>query len=428
MSSPTERSLLEAWRRGWPLPGTILPYVVLVALAASATTSQWGSVSVNLALCAVAAAWMLIPLHPALRKRAWVMAVFMAGLIAITAILVIRDPWFGFFVVAGYGYSIRLTSWPWSLPFTGVLAILAASAQTWGVNKGTPVGLAAYLAVIAVNMFTACGIVWFLHGIEGTHDQRKRALDELSEANRRLEATLAENAGLHKQLVAQAREAGVLDERQRMAREIHDTLAQGLTGIIAQLQAAEHAAGEPAEWREHFAAAIRLARESLSEARRSVDALRPEPLETGRLGEALADVAGRWSELHGVKVKVMTTGTTQPMLPEAEVALLRTAQEALANVARHAQATRVGVTLSYLEHEVALDVRDDGKGFDPALLCAEPAIAGPARPCGSGGGFGLVAMRQRIEALSGTLQVESEPGAGAGISARVPAMSAEARP
>ena len=105
-------------------------------------------------------------------------------------------------------------------------------------------------------------------------------------------------------------------------------------------------------------------------------------------------------------VQVTTTGTARPMPPEAEFALLRTAQEALANVARHAGASRVGVTLSYMEQEVALDVRDDGRGFDLASLEA--------------GGFGLTIMRQRIEELSGTLQVESEPGAGTGISACVP--------
>jgi signal transduction histidine kinase len=104
------------------------------------------------------------------------------------------------------------------------------------------------------------------------------------------------------------------------------------------------------------------------------------------------------------------------MTPEAEFALLRTAQEALANVAKHAHATRVGVTLSYLEHEVALDVRDDGRGFDPAGLEAGTAMS--RQP--SGGGFGLTIMRQRVEGLSGTLQIESEPGLGTGISARVP--------
>jgi signal transduction histidine kinase len=236
-----------------------------------------------------------------------------------------------------------------------------------------------------------------------------------------------------------------------MAREIHDTLALGLTGIITQLQAAEQAADEPAGWRRHFDAATRLARESLSEARRSVEALRPESLELARLSEALGEVAGRWSSLHGIPVQVTTTGTARPMPPEAEFALLRTAQEALANVARHARATRVGVTLSYMERQVALDVRDDGQGFDLKKLCAQAAGAstntnghsntsshgsakshvnglvglsvgdGLRRHAGSSdGGFGLVAMRQRIESLAGTLQVESEPGFGTGISACLP--------
>jgi signal transduction histidine kinase len=118
--------------------------------------------------------------------------------------------------------------------------------------------------------------------------------------------------------------------------------------------------------------------------------------------------------------------------------LLRTAQEALANVAKHAQASRVGLTLSYMDQEVALDVRDDGHGFDTAGLCNGTAgsgdavshmagqnagdVAGRAAALGtaSGGGFGLVAMRQRIEGLKGTLQIESEPGGGTAISACVP--------
>jgi signal transduction histidine kinase len=153
-----------------------------------------------------------------------------------------------------------------------------------------------------------------------------------------------------------------------------------------------------------------LARDSLSEARRSVYALRPESLETARLGEALTEVAGQWSGLHGVPARVTTTGDPRSLPPEVEVALLRTAQEALANVAKHANATRVGLTLSFMDSEVALDVRDDGTGFDAARPCASD----------NGTGFGLTAMRQRIEGLSGTLEIESEPEAGTAISACVP--------
>ena len=439
MSSPTQRSLLDAWRQGWPVPGAIGSYAVLAALTVSATSAQWGSVRVNLTLCALAAAWMLLPLHPGLRKRTPVMAVFVTGLIVITAILVIRDPWFGFFTPIGYGLSFRLLPWPWLLPPAAAMAVLAATAQAHSVDKHTLPGLVAYGAMIALNVLLICSLFWLLHGVEKQHDQRKQALDELSEANRRLEATLAENEGLHRQLLVQAREAGILEERRRMAQEIHDTLAQGLTGIVTQLQAAEQAAGDPVRWRRHFTAATRLARENLAEARRSVHALRPEPLETARLSEALAGVAGRWSALNGIPVQVRTTGTERPIQPQTEFALLRAAQEALANVAKHAQATRVGLTVSYMDNEVALDVRDDGVGFDPALLGDRgQASAGPdgtsggnghgMPPDGDGCGFGLIAMRQRIRAVSGTLHIESEPGGGTAISACVPAGSAQDGP
>src|SRR5256884_10007625 len=108
-----------------------------------------------------------------------------------------------------------------------------------------------------------------------------------------------------------------------MARGIHDTLAQGLTGIVTQLQAAEHAADDPAGWRRHFAAATRLARESLTEARRSVDALRPGPLEAGRLSHALAGVGERWSAPPRVPGPVTPHGAPPPPPPDAEVARVR---------------------------------------------------------------------------------------------------------
>ena len=401
-------------RRMLPLV-TVGPYVLLAILVVFTIVSKHaavGSLRIDLVLCGLAGAWIawMFTLHPAWRVRPRPMAVFFVVFVAIMAILVLRDPWFGFFTPAGYFFAFAVLRWPWRLAGVAAVAVVAGTAQASGINKGTALGLAFFVAVLAVNVVPMCGLTWLDRHNDQQRDQRELALAEVSEAKSKLEATLAENAGLHQQLLTQAREAGILDERQRMAREIHDTLAQGLTGIITQLQAAEHAADDPAGWRRHFAAATRLARESLTEARRSVDALRPEPLETARLSDALTSVADRWSALHGIPVQVTTTGTVRPLPPDAEVALLRTAQEALANVAKHARAARVGLTLSYMEHQVALDVRDDGRGFDPA----------EAR------GFGLVAMRQRIEALSGTLQVESEPGAGTAISASLPAEAAEA--
>jgi signal transduction histidine kinase len=455
--------------KGWPLVLDVVPYAALVfcvLLSLSIGNPGRAAQVAGLILSGLAAAWMLwmFTLHPAWRYRPRVMALFITVLIVIGALLVVDNTVFGIYTFTIYFYVITFLPWPWRLLGAAGVGLVAATSQAYGVNKDTLGGALIYVIIIAVNVALLMAFAW-------SRWTSECALGELSEANRRLEATLAENAGLQQQLLTQAREAGVMDERQRMAREIHDTLAQGLTGIITQLQAAEQAADDPAGWRRHFEAATGLARESLSDARRSVEALRPESLETGRLSEALAQVAGSWSTLHGIPAQVTTTGTARPMPPEAEFALLRTAQEALANVARHARATRVGVTLSYMEHEVALDVRDDGRGFDPAKLCAAaagnraaadlaarepgsgrtaPAPAVPSgvavsaghglaglsvgtgpRPANAGGangdgGFGLVAMRQRIESLAGTLQVESEPGFGTGISACIPVASAGA--
>jgi signal transduction histidine kinase len=438
MSNPMPRTGQDPWnRRSLPIV-SVGPYAllaILTTITVAIRRSNGDPFVIDLVLCALTAAWMLwmFTLHPAWRERPRVMGLFLAVLIVLMAILVIRDPWFGLFTPAGYIYSFRLLPWPSELAAISGVSIVAGTAQATDVPKTSVYGVLAYLAIVAVNVVPFCGLAWLGRKGEEHDELREQALAEVSEANRRLEASMAENAGLQQQLLTQAREAGVSDERQRMAREIHDTLAQGLTGIITQLQAAEQFADDQAVWRRHFQAATRLARESLSEARRSVHALRPEALETARLSEALAGVAERWSALNGIAVQVTTTGTARPMPPAVDVALLRTAQEALANVARHARATKVGLTLSYMENEVALDVRDDGRGFEPDRFGDggdPPGVGedGPRRPDAGvpGGGFGLVAMRQRIESLSGTLQVESEPGAGTAVSACLPAAPAGA--
>lgn len=385
-----------------------VPYTMLAVLALFTTLVNADGTADRLlgfGLCAATAAWMLgmFTLRPDWDDPT-MMAVYFLGLVALTLLLVLRDPTFGFFTTAPYIYAFAVLPWPWRAPGVALVAVVASTAQASAVAEPGALGVVIYLAVVAANMVIMVGMAWFLH-----LDERERG--ELARTNRLLEATLAENADLHARLLVQARETGVIDERRRMAREIHDTVTQGLIGIVTQLQAAEGMREVPEEWRRHFDAIRGLARDSLAEARRSVHALRPEPLEAARLGDALAEVAERCSALNGLPVQVTTTGTVRPMAPEAEFVLLRTAQEALANVARHADATRAGVTLSYLDGEVALDVRDDGRGFDPEAL--DP-------PSRRSGGYGLTIMRQRVEGLSGTLRLESEPGAGTGISAHIP--------
>lgn len=201
-----------------------------------------------------------------------------------------------------------------------------------------------------------------------------------------------------------------------MAREIHDTIAQGLTGIITQLEAADHAREGTAERDRHLVLAQRLARDSLAEARRAVEASMPAALESGSMTAALDEVAGGWSDVTRIPVDIIVTGAVVDLHPEIQLALLRTAQEALANVARHASATRAAVTLSYMGDVVTLDVRDDGVGF----IVPEAGGAGSTAP----ESFGLTAMRQRVARVAGSLVIESEPGAGTAVSARVPAITA----
>jgi signal transduction histidine kinase len=337
------------------------------------------------------------------------MLVYFVGLIAIFAALLVHHPFFFVFAITGFIHAADLRPWALTILGVGATSTIIQTATTgfpWPTFE-----IAAIFVTVIVIQTLVIGLGIVAEGkLSEVSQQRKDALAKL-------EAALEENVGLHAQLVAQAREAGVLDERQRMAREIHDTIAQGLTGIVTQLEAAGQAKDRPEDWRRHLDNAARLARDSLSEARRSVEGSRPGPLEAAALPEALAAVAREWSAVHGVPVEVTTTGERVPLHPEIEVALLRTAQEALANVAKHAAATRAGLTLSYMGDEVTLDVRDDGVGF---VVSDGPSAARK--------GFGLTVMRQRVGRVAGSLAIESEVGGGTAISARVPAIAAHRVP
>ncbi|HME63345.1 MAG TPA: sensor histidine kinase, partial [Streptosporangiaceae bacterium] len=300
--------------------------------------------------------------------------------------------------------------------------------QSGGFHRPTVATVAIWVLLAGVDLGLIGAFVLMGAKTEEQNQARKQMIVELAEANQRLEEMIAENTGLQAQLLTQAREAGAGDERQRMAREIHDTLAQGLTGIITQLEAARQIGSEE-ERERRIGHATRLARDSLAEARRSVQALRPQALEDSKLPDALADEVTRWTATSGVPAEVAATGDPRALHPEVEVTLLRVAQEALANVAKHAAASHAWVTLSYMEDVVTLDVRDDGSGFSqPGESSAGGGSAGGGSAGGggtggsAGGGFGLIAMRQRVSRLAGQLEIESEPGAGTAVSASLPAI------
>ncbi|ACZ83308.1 sensor histidine kinase [Streptosporangium roseum] len=381
---------LDRWERLLERQMAAAPYVLLVismVLSLLIDGRSWLTVT----LVAVAAAWIrLVPRG----------GLYVAGLVVLIGVLCTRGMWFAsFFGFTGYLHSWQYLKGTWRFAGVTATAAISVAAYNGGLPDPTPSAIFTYLFFTAA-IVAVVGVFSFVGEITTERSaERKRMVAQLEKAMR-------ENAGLHAQLLVQAREAGVLDERQRMAAEIHDTLAQGLTGIITQLQAAQQAE----DWRRHMDNAVRLARESLAEARRSVHAVGPGQLEAAPLPEALREVVARWSEFNGVRADFTTTGTVRPMHPEVEETLLRTAQEALANAAKHAGASRVGLTLSYMEDVVTLDVRDDGAGFDPERVR-------------DGGGFGLTSMGKRVSRLAGTLEIESEPGGGTAVSASVPAVA-----
>jgi signal transduction histidine kinase len=416
----SEVSRLEMWQRRADRRLLLMPYAalagstVLVLVAGDVGLPHQG-LPLTFVVVAAAAAWLLgmVTLHPGWGKQPRVMVVFFVGLLVLMALLIWCHPFYGFFAWTGYLFTVPALTGRWRLAGAAGVACCTALSQVGGFGNLVQESLwVPLLIVLAFNISIAVTMT-HLSMVNSDHATRRaEMLRQLTEANDKLASALSENAGLHAQLLVQAREAGILDERQRLAGELHDVLAQGLTGIVTQLEAADQAAGRESDRRRHLDTAKQLARDSLTEARRSVQALRPQPLAQAALPEALSEVVDGWAARHGVAAQLITTGTARPLLPEIEATLLRTAQEALANVARHADADRVALTLSYMEDVVTLDVRDDGAGFDPAH----------GRAQGYDGGYGLTAMRERVRRIAGTLEVESEPGAGTAISACVPAL------
>lgn len=211
--------------------------------------------------------------------------------------------------------------------------------------------------------------------------------------------------------VQQMRELAVLEERNRMAREIHDTLAQGFTGIVLQLEAADQALeGPAAEVADHLVRAKGLARESLQEARRSVWGLVPHALEHDTLEEALRKRVEQVNASGPARASFRLSGPPRVLPADAQAAVLRICQESLTNATRHANAGDVAVDLSFDSTEVRLRVQDDGRGFDIDEVKANHKNRG----------FGLLGMEQRVRLLGGTFSIKSQKGHGTTVEVQVP--------
>lgn len=390
------------WERRFDRLVEVVPFICLgtaTVISLSAPDQLWEKRLVTLGLAAVALAWILcahVLLPARWRQRTGVTVVHFVGVLVTAAILTLHDPIFAIHTISGFFLAAQFAPSRWTFAAVATTSIvLYGTVLDW--SEANVQFVLFHAAIVAVQTLSIGGGVIMSIKIEERQLKYRKALADL-------EAMMEENAGLQVQLMTQAREAGVLDERQRMAREIHDTLAQGLTGIITQLRAAKRVE----DMRPHVDLALTLAQENLTEARRSVQALSPLELEEAHLPEALSAMARNWAGGSGIDLHVEVTGESRPLSPAIEVTLFRVAQEALTNVAKHAGASRVGLTLSYAGDVVLLDIRDDGAGIG-----AE-----------SGRGFGLSSMRQRVRGVGGTLEIESTPGEGTAVSASVPVLQA----
>jgi PAS domain S-box-containing protein len=213
------------------------------------------------------------------------------------------------------------------------------------------------------------------------------------------------------ELAEQRRHAVLLEERTRMARDIHDTLAQGFTGVIVQLDTAVEALRdeEPEAAAKHIRRARDLARDSLTEARRSVHALRPQALEKAEFADALRAIITNTTAGTALRSDFRVKGDPRKLQPSVEENLLHIGQEALTNALRHARATMFQARLCFDSEAVRLELRDNGKGF----------IIDNA----NGGGIGLIGMKERAEQIGATLAITSKPGEGTTIIAVSPTSS-----
>ncbi|QKW10357.1 sensor histidine kinase [Streptomyces sp. NA04227] len=385
--TPTTRAL------AWCLH---LLFVALLALAAVRAVVDdrphaGATVAVAAACAAVYAVGPLVPrIHRSRRAAAgWLGAVGACWLVLL--ILSADGVWVAFPLYFLQLHLLPRRAGPAAVAATALTAIAAYAAHQHSFGAAMAIGpaLGAAVAVAVVRGYQA---------LYRESEQRRRLIEELT-------ATRAD--------LAQAQHtAGVLAERERLAREIHDTLAQGLTSIQLLLRAAERALpGAPESAARHVDQARQAAVDNLAEARRFVAALTPPALEGATLSGALERLCATTSARHRLAARFQLTGDPVPLSTAHEVALLRIAQSALANTVRHAEATTAEVTLGYLGDHVTLDVVDDGSGFAPDQLPA---------PDPESGGFGLAAMRARTHALGGTLTVRSAPGSGTALAARFP--------
>jgi signal transduction histidine kinase len=357
------------------------------------------SLWIGLLLATILALWHWLGLrltfkgHGAWNQHIPLRFIVIMGDIVLWYALLTLSPAF-YFVLFGFGLIFYLL--PMQYAVFATLSVMMGVIYDQVSNSGTSLSLTDPLIwVFGLMGVSAIAMGVWISAIVGQSTHRRDLINQL-------EQTQAE-------LAASEHRRGILEERQRLAREIHDTLTQGFTSIVLHLEAADQAlSGDPDTLKKHMDRAKETARNSLDQARRVVHDLRPDLLEQFSLPDALKRVTDRWSEATDIKATVSITGDLIPLHPNIEVILLRAAQESLNNIHKHAQATAVQLTVSYMGDVIILDVKDNGIGLNNAPKSS------------LSGGYGLRAMKERVKQYGGSVELESDPGEGTTVVITIP--------
>ena len=384
----------DAWTLGelrWDAYFAVVFIATVTITQVAGQASQSGRLLASAALAAMVP-WYVLVGRPALytnQNRPRRGTVYLIGLVPLLVVVQIG---------AGSGTFILLALCPqcfMTVPFRRAVALVVALSLTQPIvalaqgADAAEVGALSGVAVAGIAFSTAFGS-WIMRIINQSQERAQLIAQ--------LEQTRAELAEVN-------REAGVLAERERLASEIHDTIAQGFTSIVMLAAAADAVIeSDPARARKQLELVDRTARENLAEARALVAGLAPTALTSATLSDALARLTERAGQELGVTAEFSMTGQLTSLGTGAEVVLLRVCQEALSNVRKHAKARSVRVRLRYGGDGVSLEIADDGVGFDSALVEE---------------GFGLRGMRTRVAEIGGRLAVRSAPGEGTTVIAEV---------
>ncbi|MDI2130247.1 sensor histidine kinase [Yinghuangia seranimata] len=380
--------------------------VVLVSGLLTASRGAPAVAYVALGVYALAYFTLLAPIMSGGRPEGPAAYAFLAVSYATVVVIGLTAPHGLIILYVVFPHCVAILDRGWAK--VSAVALVAVTAGVCSVvHDGTGGGQIADAAItVGVAVLTSLGLGFVTTVLIRESERRGRLIQEL-------ERTRAALAASH-------HEAGVLTERQRMAQEIHDTLAQGFTSILMLLQAADASLDtDPEGTRRRLDLAARTARENLTEARALVAAQDPAELDGGSLHDALGRAVAGLAEELDVAAEFRVAGTPRDLPATTQVVLVRTLQECLANIRKHADATAVSAELAYRPVGVRLTVTDDGRGFAPAETAPGTGTTGAGTGTAAGG-YGLRGMRARIEQARGRLDLDSAPGAGTTVRVEVP--------